>query len=152
MSEDNNIDYAEVMRRLPHRYPFLLVDKAQDFVAATSIVGIKNVTHNEPFFPGHFPIDPVMPGVLIVEAMAQAAAVLVGVSLDLAGKGMGTYFMSIDKCRFRQKVVPGDVLELHMTTLRGGGKIWKFEGRALVDGQLCASAEFTAMMAMKTDG
>lgn len=87
-----------------------------------------------------------MPGVLIIEAMAQAAAVLVGVSLDLAGKGMGTYFMSIDNCRFRSKVVPGDVLELHMKTLRGGGKVWKFEGRAMVNGKLAAEAEVMAML------
>lgn len=110
------VDLAQIKQILPHRYPFLLVDKVRDIVPMKSCVGVKNVTSNEPHFEGHFPQEPVMPGVLIIEAMAQAAAVLVGVSLDLAGKGMGTYFMSIDKCRFRQKVVPGDVLELHMTT------------------------------------
>ena len=86
-----------------------------------------------------------MPGVLIIEAIAQASAVLVGCSLDLAGKGMGTYFMSIDKCRFRRKVVPGDVMELHVKALRGGGKVWKFEGRAYVEGDLACEAQFTAM-------
>ena len=139
-------DLGLIKRILPHRYPFLLVDKVRDIVPMKSCVGIKNVTANEPHFEGHFPQEPVMPGVLIIEAMAQAAAVLVGTSLDLAGKGMGTYFMSIDKCRFRRKVVPGDVLELHMKTLRGGGKVWKFEGRAIVDGELAAEAEIMAMM------
>ncbi len=139
-------DLGLIKRILPHRYPFLLVDKVRDIVPMESCVGIKNVTSNEPHFEGHFPQEPVMPGVLIIEAMAQAAAVLVGTSMDLAGKGMGTYFMSIDKCRFRRKVVPGDVLELHMKTLRGGGKVWKFEGRAIVDGELAAEAEIMAML------
>ncbi len=139
-------DLGLIKRILPHRYPFLLVDKVRDIVPMESCVGIKNVTSNEPHFEGHFPQEPVMPGVLIIEAMAQAAAVLVGTSLDLAGKGMGTYFMSIDKCRFRRKVVPGDVLELHMKTLRGGGKVRKFEGRAIVDGELAAEAEIMAML------
>ena len=139
-------DLGLIKRILPHRYPFLLVDKVRDIVPMKSCVGIKNVTANEPHFEGHFPQEPVMPGVLIIEAMAQTSAVLVGTSMDLADKGMGTYFMSIDKCRFRRKVVPGDVLELHVTTLRGGGKVWKFEGRAIVDGELAAEAEFMAML------
>ena len=142
----SSMDIHEVMAHLPHRYPFLLVDKVRDIVPMESCVGIKNVTSNEPHFEGHFPQEPVMPGVLIIEAIAQASAVLVGCSLDLADKGMGTYFMSIDKCRFRRKVVPGDVLELHVKTLRGGGKVWKFEGRAIVDGELAAEAEIMAMM------
>ena len=90
MSDDGKIDYAEVMRRLPHRYPFLLVDKAEDFVANTSITGIKNVTHNEPFFPGHFPIDPVMPGVMIIEAMAQTGALLMSASASASRPGRAT--------------------------------------------------------------
>ena len=139
-------DLGLIKQILPHRYPFLLVDKVRDIVPMESCVGIKNVTSNEPHFEGHFPQEPVMPGVLIIEAIAQASAVLVGCSLDLADKGMGTYFMSIDKCRFRRKVVPGDVLELHMKTLRGGGKVWKFEGRAIVDGELAAEAEIMAML------
>ena len=145
-------DLGLIKRILPHRYPFLLVDKVRDIVPMESCVGIKNVTSNEPHFEGHFPQEPVMPGVLIIEAMAQAAAVLVGTSLDLAGKGMGTYFMSIDKCRFRRKVVPGDVLELHVKTLRGGGKVWKFEGRAIVDGELAAEAEIMAMLSRGENG
>lgn len=140
------LDLMMIKRILPHRYPMLLVDRVRDIVPGKSAVGIKNVTANEPHFEGHFPQEPVMPGVLIIEAMAQTAAALVGVTLDLADKGMGTYFMSIDKCRFRQKVSPGDVLELHMTTLRGGGKIWKFDGRAMVNGQLVAEAEVMAML------
>ena len=139
-------DLALIKRIIPHRYPFLMIDKVRDIVPYEGAVGIKCVTSNEPHFEGHFPQEPIMPGVLIIEAMAQAAAVLVGVTLDLADKGMGTLFMSIDKCRFRGKVVPGNVLELHMTTLRGGGKIWKFEGKAMVDGKLVAEAEIMAML------
>ena len=145
-------DLGLIKQILPHRYPFLLVDKVRDIVPMKSCVGIKNVTSNEPHFEGHFPQEPVMPGVLIIEAMAQAAAVLVGVSLDLAGQSLGTYFMAIDKCRFRRKVVPGDVLELHMTTLRGGGKVWKFEGRAIVDGEVAAEAEIMAMLSRGDNG
>ena len=139
-------DIHLIQRIIPHRYPFLMIDRVVDIVRDKGCVGIKNVTSNEPHFEGHFPQEPVMPGVLIIEAIAQASAVLVGCSLDLADKGMGTYFMSIDKCRFRRKVVPGDVLELHMKTLRGGGKVWKFEGRAMVDGELAAEAEVLAML------
>ena len=145
-------DLGLIKRILPHRYPFLLVDKVRDIVPMKSCVGIKNVTANEPHFEGHFPQEPVMPGVLIIEAMAQTSAVLVGTSMDLADKGLGTYFMSIDKCRFRRKVVPGDVLELHVKTLRGGGKVWKFEGRAIVDGELAAEAEIMAMMSRGENG
>ncbi len=140
------VDLNMIKRILPHRYPFLLIDKVRDIVPGESAVGIKNVTSNEPHFNGHFPQEPVMPGVLIIEAMAQTAATLVGATLDLADKGMGTYFMAIDKCRFRAKVVPGDVLELHVKTLRGGGKVWKFECQAIVDGNLAAEAEVMAML------
>ena len=140
MSEDGKIDYAEVMRRLPHRYPFLLVDKAEEFVPATSIVGIKNVTHNEPFFPGHFPIDPVMPGVLIVEAMAQTAGALVVHSLS--GKASASvYFLTIDNARFRKPVVPGDLLRMPVKKMRQRGPVWKFSGQAFVGDDLCARSE-----------
>ncbi len=139
-------DIGLIQRIIPHRYPFLLIDKVRDIVPNTSGVGIKNVTFNEPHFQGHFPNQPVMPGVTIVEAMAQTAAVVVGVSLDLADKGMRTYFMAIDKVKFRRMVVPGDVLELHVTVKRGGGRIWKFEGKGMVDGEMACEAEFTAMM------
>jgi 3-hydroxyacyl-[acyl-carrier-protein] dehydratase len=138
-------DIALIQRILPHRYPFLLVDKVRDIVPGTSCTGIKNVTFNEPQFQGHFPQFPVFPGVLVIEAMAQTAAVLVGVTLDLADKGTLVYFMGIDGAKFRRKVVPGDVLELHVTALRGGGRVWKFAGRAMVDGELACEAEFMAM-------
>ena len=145
-------DLSLIKRIIPHRYPFLFIDKVRDIVPFESAVGIKNVTSNEPHFQGHFPNHPIRPGVTIIEAMAQTAAVVVGISMNVIDEEMQTYFMGIDNCKFRHMVVPGDVLELHCRAIRGGGKIWKFEGRALVDGQLCASAEFTAMMAMKTDG
>lgn len=138
-----------IKRIIPHRYPFLLIDKVVDIVPNESAVGIKNVTCNEPHFQGHFPDEPIMPGVTIVEAMAQTAAVVVGISTNTIDKKLGTYFMAIDKCKFRRMVVPGDVLKMHVTVLRGGGKVWKFEGRAEVDGELAASAEFMAMMDLK---
>ncbi|WP_407648240.1 3-hydroxyacyl-ACP dehydratase FabZ [Harenicola maris] len=139
-------DLEMITRIIPHRYPFLLVDKVRDIDVGKSAVGIKNVTFNEPHFQGHFPGTPIMPGVTIIEAMAQTAAVMVGVSQDLIDTNMLIYFMAIDKAKFRRKVVPGDVLELHITVKRGGSKIWKFAGRALVDGEMAAEAEFTAMM------
>lgn len=139
-------DIDLIQRILPHRYPFLLVDKVRDIVPNQSAVGIKCVTMNEPQFQGHFPGKPVFPGVQIIEALAQTSGILVGVSLDLADKNLLVYFMGIDAVKFRRMVVPGDVMELHVTVKRGGGKVWKFEGRALVDGELCAQAEFTAMM------
>ncbi|MEO0380389.1 MAG: 3-hydroxyacyl-ACP dehydratase FabZ, partial [Pseudomonadota bacterium] len=112
-------DIALIQRILPHRYPFLLVDKVVDIDGYQSARGIKNVTMNEPHFQGHFPGKPIMPGVTIVEAMAQTAAVMVGTALDMADKNMLVYFMAIDKCKFRRMVVPGDVLELKLTTTRG---------------------------------
>ena len=143
-----NADIQLIQRILPHRYPFLLVDKVVDIDGTASAKGIKNVTMNEPHFQGHFPGTPIMPGVTIVEAMAQTAAVMVGVTLDLADKNLLIYFMGIDACKFRRKVIPGDVLEMHLTTMRGkpGGKVWKFKGVATVDGEMAAEAEFTAMM------
>ena len=142
-------DLSLIKRIIPHRYPFLFIDKVRDIVPFESAVGIKNVTSNEPHFQGHFPNHPIMPGVTIIEAMAQTAAVVVGISMNVIDEEMQTYFMGIDNCKFRRMVVPGDVLELHCRAIRGGGKIWKFEGKAMVDGQLCASAEYTAMMARK---
>ena len=141
-------DIQLIQRILPHRYPFLLVDKVVDIDGTASAKGIKNVTMNEPHFQGHFPGTPIMPGVTIVEAMAQTAAVMVGVTLNLADKNLLIYFMGIDACKFRRKVIPGDVLEMHLTTMRGkpGGKVWKFKGVATVDGEMAAEAEFTAMM------
>ena len=149
MSTDlKTADIALIQRILPHRYPFLLIDKVVDIDGYQSATGIKNVTMNEPHFQGHFPGNPIMPGVTIVEAMAQTAAVMVGTALDMADKNMQVYFMAIDKCKFRRMVVPGDVLELKLTTTRGkpGGKVWKFNGMAQVDGEMACEAEFTAMM------
>ncbi|MCC5992035.1 MAG: 3-hydroxyacyl-ACP dehydratase FabZ [Rhodobacteraceae bacterium] len=139
-------DLATIMKIIPHRYPFLLVDKVRDITARQSAVGIKNVTFNEPHFQGHFPGAPIMPGVTIIEAMAQTAAVLVGMSVGFGDKAPLVYFMSIDKAKFRRKVVPGDVLELHVQVKRGSTRIWKFEGVAKVDGEVAAEAEFAAMI------
>ncbi len=141
-------DIQLIQRILPHRYPFLLVDRVEEISGTASAVGIKNVTMNEPHFQGHFPGTPIMPGVTIVEAMAQTAAVMVGVAMDLADKEMLIYFMSIDSCKFRRKVIPGDQLRMHLTTLRGkpGAKVWKFKGVAEVEGEMASEAEFTAMM------
>ncbi len=141
-------DIQLIQRILPHRYPFLLVDRVIEIDGTASALGIKNVSMNEPHFQGHFPGVPIMPGVTIVEAMAQTSAVMVGVALDLADKEMLIYFMSIDNCKFRRKVVPGDQLLMRLTTLRGkaGGKVWKFRGVAEVEGELACEAEFTAMM------
>ncbi|MFO7771074.1 MAG: 3-hydroxyacyl-ACP dehydratase FabZ [Roseovarius gahaiensis] len=141
-------DIHLIQRIIPHRYPFLLVDKVVDIDGYKSARGLKNVTINEPHFQGHFPGKPIMPGVTIVEGMAQTAAVMVGTALGMEDRDMLVYFMSIDKCKFRRMVVPGDVLEMKLQTLRGkpGGKVWKFGGVAEVDGEMAAEAEFTAMM------
>jgi 3-hydroxyacyl-[acyl-carrier-protein] dehydratase len=139
-------DIHMIQRCIPHRYPFLLIDRVEDIVKNESAVGVKNVTYNEPHFQGHFPQTPIMPGVTIVEAMAQTSAVMVSMSLDLVDKEPLVYFMGIDTVKFRRKVVPGDVLKMHIKTIRGGSKIWKFEGRATVDGEVACSAEFSAMI------
>jgi 3-hydroxyacyl-[acyl-carrier-protein] dehydratase len=141
------IDIGEILARLPHRYPFLLVDRCEEFVVNTSIVGIKCVTFNEPFFQGHFPGHPVMPGVLIVEAMGQTGAIMMSKSLEIDIAGKVIYFMSIDGVRFRSPVRPGDVLRMHVEVTRARGDIFKFKGKALVNGKVCAEAEFTAMSA-----
>ncbi len=138
-------DLALIQRIIPHRYPFLLIDKVRDIVAGQSCVGIKNVTNNEPHFQGHFPDMPIMPGVMIIEAMAQTSGVLVGVTMGLIDKQAKVFFMGVDGAKFRRKVVPGDVLELHVKVLRGGGRVWKFAGEGRVDGELATEATFTAM-------
>ncbi len=138
----------EIMQYLPHRYPFLLVDRIIDLQPGQSIVGIKNVTFNEPFFQGHFPGQPIMPGVLIVEAMAQVAGVLAFRS-GMEGNGKVVYFMSIEKAKFRRPVVPGDQLRLEIKVLQQRGTVWKFSGAATVDGKLASEADFTAMVTDK---
>lgn len=145
-TEPLSADLNLIQRIIPHRYPFLLIDKVRDIRLNTSCVGIKNVTFNEPYFQGHFPNAPIMPGVMIVEAMAQSAAILVGLSMKTVDKELLVYFMGIDRCRFRRKVVPGDVLELHVEALRGKSRVWKFNGVAKVSGAVAAEAAFAAMM------
>lgn len=146
MSDLLSADINLIRRVIPHRYPFLMVDRVRDIDGTKSAVGIKNVTANEPYFEGHFPAEPVMPGVLMVEAMAQTAGIMVGVAEGLEDRNFRVYFMGVDNAKFRRKVVPGDVLELRIVTKRGGGRVWKFSGRAEVNGELACEADFTAML------
>jgi len=141
-----NIDMTEILRRIPHRYPFLLVDRAEDYRAHKSIVGIKCVTMNEPYFLGHFPGNPVMPGVLIVEALAQTGAVLMSKSLNADVEGKTIMFMSLDNVRFRAPVRPGDVLRMTVDVVRARDVVFKFRGQAFVGDKLAAEAEFAAMV------
>jgi len=142
-------DIHLIKRILPHRYPFLLIDKVVDIVPNESCVGIKNVTYNEPHFQGHFPSSPIMPGVTIVEAMAQASGVMAAISMDMVDRDMLIYFMTIDKCKFRRMVVPGDVLEMHISVLKKRSKMWRLLGHAKVNGELACEAEFSAMLDIK---
>jgi 3-hydroxyacyl-[acyl-carrier-protein] dehydratase len=148
MTDKASADILRIQRIIPHRYPFLLVDRVEDIDGYASARGIKNVTMNEPHFQGHFPGKPIMPGVTIVEAMAQTAAVMVGVAMGMEDRNLLVYFMAIEKCKFRRMVTPGDVLEMDLTTLRGkpGAKVWKFAGVARVGEEMAAEVEFTAMM------
>ena len=139
-------DIVEIMAMIPHRYPMLLVDKVIDLQIDKSAVGIKNVTINEPQFQGHFPTAPIMPGVMIVESMAQTAAVLVVGTLGPDARGKHVYFMSIDDCRFRRPVRPGDVMHIRIEKERSRGAVWRFAGKVLVDGALAAEARFSAMI------
>ncbi len=141
------LDIGRVMAALPHRYPMLLVDRVEDIVLDTSIVAIKAVTINEGFFQGHFPGRPIMPGVLIVEALAQAAGILAVESLGLAGSGKLVYFMAIDGAKFRKPVEPGVLLRLEAEFVQKRASVCKFAGRAKIDGQVVAEANFTAMIA-----
>src|SRR6476469_10374380 len=141
------LDIKRVMAALPHRYPMLLIDRVESLDPDKGIVCIKAVTINEPFFQGHFPTRPIMPGVLLVEAMAQAAGVLAVESLGLAGSGKLVYFMAIEGAKFRKPVEPGVLLRIEVELVQDRGKICKFAGRASVDGQLAAEANFTAMIA-----
>ena len=153
--QDPDLDHADIhqiKRLIPHRYPFLMIDRVINIKPGESAVGIKNVTVNEPFFEGHFPARPVMPGVLIVEAMAQAASVMVARTLDMEDHDMLVYFMTLEKTRFRKVVEPGDQLELHVSVLRPGGKAWKFAGQGKVDGRTVAEAEFMAMIQANGEG
>ena len=140
------IDIQRIMELIPHRHPFLMIDRVIDVVANERATGIKNVSINEHYFQGHFPSRPVMPGVLIIEAMAQTAAVLVVHTIGPAAEGKLVYFMSVDNARFRRPVFPGDVLHVHVVKQRHRANVWKFEGRAEVRGQLMAEAVFAAMI------
>ena len=153
MSEENPtptdigvFDIAKIMHAIPHRYPFLLVDRVVDMVKNESCTGIKNVTINENFFQGHFPTMPVMPGVLIIECMAQTAAVLVVETLGPDSAGKLVYFMTIDNAKFRKPVVPGDQMRVHINKERQRGNIWKFSAEAKVDGKVVAEATYAAMI------
>ncbi len=141
-----DLDIGRIVQMIPHRYPFLMIDKVIDVVANVSATGIKNVTINEPFFQGHFPSRPVMPGVLIIESMAQSAAVLVVHTLGPAFEGKLVYFMSVDSARFRKPVVPGDTLYVHVKKRKQRGPVWKFSSEVKVDGALVAEATFSAMI------
>lgn len=140
------IDINRIMKMIPHRYPILLVDRVLEFVPGESAVGLKNVTMNEPHFQGHFPSFPVMPGVLIVEAMAQTSAILVVQTLGAEAEGKLVYFMSIDTAKFRKPVTPGDSMHIRVTKVQNRKTVWKFKGEATVNGVLCAEAEFSAMI------
>ncbi len=139
------IEIDEIMAMIPHRYPFLFIDKVTEIIPDFTAIGIKNVSMNEPFFQGHFPGHPIMPGVLIIEAMAQTSAILV---IETTGKRTGAvvYFMTIEQARFRQPVFPGDQLELHVEKKRSRGNVWKFSGKATVEGKLMAEAVYSAMI------
>ncbi|MCG2722292.1 MAG: 3-hydroxyacyl-ACP dehydratase FabZ [Thermodesulfovibrionales bacterium] len=141
------IDIKEIQTLLPHRYPFLLVDRIIELKPGEKAIGIKNVTANEEFFQGHFPGNPIMPGVLMVEAMAQVAGILAFKSGDIQGQSV--YFMSIEKVKFRRPVVPGDQLRMEIKILQQRGNVWKFSGHAFVEDKIASEAEFTAMVTDK---
>lgn len=140
------IDMQEILLRIPHRYPFLLIDRAEDYQPHKSIVGIKCVTANEPFFQGHFPGNPVMPGVLIIEALGQAGGVLMSKSLNADVTGKTIFFATVDNCRFRNPVRPGDVLRLCVDVIRHRGDVFKFSGKAYVGDKIAAECEFAAVV------
>lgn len=144
-------DVMGIQKLIPHRYPFLMIDRAVNVVTAQSIVGIKNVSINEPHFTGHFPNHPVMPGVLIVEAMAQTSAVLVMHTLGATAHGKVVYFMSVEGSKFRKPVVPGDVLHIHCEAQKSRGSVWRFAGIARVEGVKVAEAVYTAMIVDEKD-
>ncbi len=141
-----DMDTTRLMEVIPHRYPFLMIDRLVDIITNVSATGIKNVTVNEPYFQGHFPGQPVMPGVLIIEAMAQTSAALVVHSMGAHAEGKLVYFMSIESARFRKPVVPGDRLNVHVTKQRSRGNVWKFNAEAKVDDVVVAEATYAAMI------
>ena len=146
------VDIEKILKSLPHRYPFLLVDKVTSLEPNKKIIAIKNVTFNEPHFLGHFPDHPIMPGVLIIEAMAQAGALMVTSAPDFNAENKLVYFMSIDGAKFRKPVIPGDVLELHVEAVQNRGNVWKLGAVGIVDGQKVAEAQLSAMIVDKILG
>ena len=148
-TEKINLDIHKILTLLPHRYPILLVDRVLELTPHKSIKALKNVSINEPYFMGHFPSRPVMPGVLIIEAMAQTAAIVVFETMKADSLGKLVYFMSIESAKFRRPVVPGDQLRIHVTKERARGPVWRFNGVAKVDGAVVAEATYTAMIADK---
>ena len=145
-SVEAELDIGRIQEMIPHRYPMLMIDRVIDLVPNHHATGIKNVTINEPFFQGHFPAEPVMPGVMIIEAMAQTAAVLVVATLGSESEGSLVYFMSVDQARFRKPVMPGDTLHVHVSKDRNRGNVWKFSAKALVGDVLVADATYAAMV------
>ena len=145
-NENTRLDLEGIKRMIPHREPFLMIDSVEDIQAGKSAVGMKAIDASEPHFEGHFPGHPIMPGVLIVEAIAQTAAVLVVHSLSMDGGPPLVYLMTADKCKFRRLVKPGDMLELHVEILRSRRRIWRVSGRAMVSGEVVAEAVIDAMM------
>jgi 3-hydroxyacyl-[acyl-carrier-protein] dehydratase len=146
LTEDTFIDIKKIVEMIPHRYPFLMIDRVSDLVPEESAVGHKNVTINEPHFQGHFPSKPIMPGVLIIEAMAQTSAVLVVHTLGGEAEGKLVYFMSVENAKFRRPVQPGDVMKIYVNTKQHRKAVWKFDGVAKVDEQIVAESTFTAMI------
>ena len=142
----DDIDIMRIMKMIPHRYPILMIDRVIDVTLGEGATGVKNVTINEPFFQGHFPSRPVMPGVLIIEAMAQTSAVLVVATLGPDAEGKLVYFMTVDEARFRRPVTPGDTIQIHVTKQRQRADVWKFKGEAKVNGVLVAEAVYSAMI------
>lgn len=149
--EYGSADLDRIKRMIPHRDPFLLIDRVERIRKGETAVGVKHLSPEEPFFAGHFPGEPVMPGVLIVEALAQTAGVLVVDTTDAENRNLSVYFMSIDKARFRRIVRPGERLELHVRIMRGRGKVWKFYGEAKVGDEIAAEAEYAAMVITPDD-
>ena len=141
------LDIERIKQLIPHRYPFLMIDRIAELVPDVSATGIKNVSINEPYFQGHFPARPIMPGVLIIEAMAQTSAVLVMYTMGEDAEGRLVYFMSVDSARFRKPITPGDTVHIHVEKLQRRGRVWKFSGQAKVEGVLMAEATYSAIIA-----